>query len=142
MNPDAPLQGLGLQGKLLLVAVAVALGFVVVSMLRRRRLHEDYALVWLAMIAGMVVVVVSEQVLRLVTRLVGARYPASALTLISLAVIFVFLVLYSTRLSVLSDKVRDLAQEVALLRARLGEEEKQSPGSPAPGEVGDVRDQR
>jgi hypothetical protein len=128
MNPDAPLQGLGLQGKLLLVAVAVALGFIVISMLRRRRLHEDYALVWLAMIAGMVVVVASGWVLRLVTRLVGARYPASALTLISLAVIFVFLVLYSTRLSVLSDKVRDLAQEVALLRARLGEGEEQSPG--------------
>jgi hypothetical protein len=131
MNPDTPLQGLGFQGKLLLVAVAVVLGFVVISMLRRRRLHEDYALVWLAMIVGMVVVVASQEVLGLVTRLVGARYPASALTLISLAVIFVFLVLYSTRLSVLSDKVRDLAQEVALLRARSGEGEKQAPGTPA-----------
>ena len=115
MNPQTT-QSLSLQGRLLLVVVAVAMATLVVGMLRRRRLHEEYALVWLGMLAILLVVVVSERVLWMVTHLVGARFPASALTLLGLAVIFLFLILYSTRLSVLSDKVRDLAQELALLR--------------------------
>ena len=120
MNQEV-IRGLSSQGRVLLVVMAVVMAAVVVAMLRRRRLHEEYALVWLGMLAVMVVVVASERVLLLVTALVGARFPASALTLISLAVVFLFLILYSTRISVLSDKVRDLAQELALVRAELDE---------------------
>lgn len=132
MNQPQIIHGLGLQGRLLLVGVAVLMAAVVVAMLRRRRLHEEYALAWLAMLAVMLVVVLSPRMLWLVTRLVGAKFPASALTLISLAVIFLFLILYSTRISTLSDKVRDLAQELALLRAEW--ERSRPPQPPSPGE--------
>ena len=128
MPPDV-IRGMSLQGRLLLVAVALIMSAVVVHMLRRRRLHEEYALVWLGMLAVMLLVVASRWTLFLVTRLVGAKYPASALTLISLAVIFLFLILYSTRISVLSDKVVRLTQELAILRAE------REPG-PSPGPSG------
>jgi len=131
MNPDT-VRGLSTEGRILLVVVAVVLTAVVVSMLRRRRLHEEYALVWLALIVGMVVVTASDWVLWKVTALVGAKFPASALTLLSLAVIFFFLILYSTRISVLSDKVRDLAQELALVRAEL-EQARDETGEPKAG---------
>ena len=124
------IRGLSLQGRLLLVVVAATMAVVVVGMLRRRRLHEEYALVWLGMLLVMAVVVASEWMLFLVTRLVGARYPASALTLISLAVVFLFLILYSTRISVLSDKVVRLTQELAILKA---ERQEHAPPSPAEG---------
>jgi len=131
MNPDT-VRGLSTEGRILLVVVAVVLTAVVVSMLRRRRLHEEYALVWLALIVGMVVVTASDWVLWKVTALVGAKFQASALTLLSLAVIFFFLILYSTRISVLSDKVRDLAQELALVRAEL-EQARDETGEPKAG---------
>ena len=124
--PTEVIRGIGPQGRLLLVAVAFVMSAVVVHMLRRRRLHEEYALVWLGMLAVMLLVVASRGTLFLVTRLVGAKYPASALTLISLAVIFLFLILYSTRISVLSDKVVRLTQELAILRSER--EQGHSPG--------------
>ena len=134
MNPET-MRGLSTEGRILLAVVAVVMTVVVVSMLRRRRLHEEYALVWLALIVGMVVVMASEWLLWRVTALVGAKYPASVLTLISLAVVFFFLILYSTRISVLSDKVRDLTQELALVRAELA----QGGGETSEPEAGDGR---
>ena len=75
MNAET-MRGLSTEGRILLAVVAVVMTIVVVSMLRRRRLHEEYALVWLALIVGMVVVMASEWVLWKVTALVGAKFPA------------------------------------------------------------------
>jgi len=132
MHPLSP------QGQVVLAIIALLFALLLISMLRRRRLHAEYALVWLALVAGALVVVSSRSLLWRIAALVGAKYPASALTLISLAAIFLFLILYSTRISVLTDKVRDLAQELAIVRAELEETRGRlsEAGTPAEAEPG------
>ena len=93
---------------------------VVVELVRGRRLKERYALLWLA--TGVVLLVLSiwRGGLNTIAGWLGVTsYPPAVL--FAVATLFIFLVLlhYSTVLSKLTDDNVLLAQEIALLRARL-----------------------
>ena len=103
-------------------AAAAALLFVVLELIRSRRLRERYALLWLA--TGVVLLVLSlwRSGLNTIADWVGVTgYPPAVL--FAVAVLFILLVLldYSTVISKLSDQNTVLAQRLALLEQRLRE---------------------
>jgi len=105
------------------IAAAIAsalLILIVLELIRGRRLKERYALLWLA--TGLVLLVLSlwRGGLNTMAGWLGVQgYPPAIL--FAAAILFVIAVLlhYSTVLSRLTDDNVLLAQEVALLRARL-----------------------
>ena len=110
-------------------ALASALLLLVVfELIRRRRLRERYALLWLA--TGIVLLVLSawRGGLNTIAHWVGVRgYPPAVL--FAVATLFILLVLldYSTVISKLADQNTILAQRVALLEAELAESDRQAP---------------
>jgi len=104
-----------------IVALLVSLGLLIliVELVRRRRLREEYALLWLITAAGILILTLRFNWLMWLTRLIGADEPMS--TLFFFGVLFsMFISLhYSTRISQLNEQVKDLTQALALTQARL-----------------------
>ena len=107
---------------------------VVFEMVRRRRLMERYALMWLLSALVLTVVSAWPAGLRLISHALGIAYPPSALFFIALGFILLLLLHFSSAVSRLSDQTKLLAQRAALLEERLRrlegqEEERQARGT-------------
>jgi hypothetical protein len=101
------------------VVTALALAGMIVWLVRRRRLREEYALLWLAVAAVIVAVAVFSRALLWLTALIGAVDPTSTLFIFSLLFLLVVSLHFSVVNSRLKDQVRDLTQEIALLRREV-----------------------
>jgi hypothetical protein len=112
------------------VAAAIAAGvllLVIFELIRSRRLQERYALLWL--LTGLVIFVLAvwRGLLANIADLVGIAYPPSALFILASFFVLVVLLHYSTVISKLSDENRILAQRLALLEHRVGDDRNRSP---------------
>jgi hypothetical protein len=98
---------------------AVILLVVILELIRRRRLQERYALLWL--LTGIVILVLSawRGALSRLADLVGIAYPPSALFVLASFFVLIVLLHYSTVISKLSEQNTILAQRLALLEHRL-----------------------
>ncbi len=98
--------------------VASSLVFVV-FLVRRGQIRVKYALLWLSVGAGMVVLSVSPGVLDALSRQVGVAYPPTTLFLVAIVFLLLLSVHVSFELSRLEEQSRTLAEQLALLRAEL-----------------------
>jgi hypothetical protein len=101
------------------IALAVIVCVLIFELVRRKRLMERYAILWL--IAGVTVLVLGlwQGLLTTLSHAVGIYYPPSALFAVAFLFVLVMLVHFSMTVSRLSDQNKVLAQRLALLRQRL-----------------------
>lgn len=99
---------------LVLIFVLLLLIFVVEAV-RRSRLKERYALLWLGAAAGMLVLTAWRSLLDRVALFLGVLYGPSLLFLVALLFLLVILLHFSLVISEHRDKTRRLAQQLALL---------------------------
>ncbi len=97
-------------------AVLVVLG-VVIDLIRRRKLHERYALLWIVTGLVMLVLAVWRGALYRLADVAGVAYPPSALYMVAGLFVLIVLLHYSTVLSRLSEQNKTLAQRLALLES-------------------------
>ena len=101
---------------------SVALLLIVLDLIRRRRLRERYALLWLATGVVLLVLAAWRSGLNTIAGWVGVTgYPPAVL--FAVATLFILLVLldYSTVISKLHDQTTVLAKRIALLEQELRE---------------------
>jgi hypothetical protein len=103
---------------LAVIGTALMLG-VVLELVRRRRLVERYALLWMVVALVLLVLAVWTQLLSWLTKTVGIDVPANFLFLAAFGVGFVLLLHFSVATSRLSEETKILGQEVARLDAEL-----------------------
>ena len=101
---------------------SVLLLFVVLELIRSRRVRERYALLWLLTAVVLLVMSLWRQGLETISSLVGIAYPPSALFVLGFLFIVIVLLHYSTVISRLSDQNTILAQKLALLESRFSDE--------------------
>lgn len=102
------------------VASVVAL-VVILELVRRRRLREEYSLLWLATAVVMLVVGVWRDLLHGLASTVGIAYPPNLLFLLA-ALFLLFIQLYfSTVITKLTQENKEIAQQVALLRHEIAQ---------------------
>jgi hypothetical protein len=100
----------------------------VLELLRRRRLAEPYAILWLAASVVLLVLSVWDDLLDTLADAVGIRTPANALFVVGFGFVVILLLSFSSVISRLSRENKLLAQEIA----RLNDERGTRP-APAPG---------
>ena len=103
--------------------VGSALLFVfVLELLRRRRLAEPYAILWLIASVVLLVLSVWDDLLDSLAELVGIATPANALFVVGFGFVLVLLLSFSSVVSRLTRENKLLAQEIARLsRERDGD---------------------
>ena len=107
------------QVQLLSILVTAGLFGTVFELVRRRRLMERYALLWLFATAIMLALAVWRGALEKFSSLVGIAYAPSALFAIAFAFVLVLLLHFSLAISRLADQSKVLAQRVGMLQQQL-----------------------
>lgn len=101
-----------------IVASLLTLG-VVLETLRRRRLRERHAVIWLVLGALALAVSIFPQLLTHLAALLGVEIPTNLVFFVTILVLFLVCIQHSTELTRLEDKVRILAEKSALNELRL-----------------------
>jgi hypothetical protein len=123
-----------MESRLQVVAIvgAVALLLIVLELVRRRRLMERYALLWLFSAIVILALAIWQDALTVLARQMGIISAPNALFFVALGFILFLLLHFSAAMSRLSDQSKLLAQRHAILEERLRElEGAQEPGAEA-----------
>jgi hypothetical protein len=107
--------GLDSRVQIVAVVITVLLFGLVLELVRRRRLVERYALLWMLAAVALLVLAIWRDLLDIGSEFLGIAVPANALFLVAFAVVFVLLLHFSVVTSRLGDETKILAQEVARL---------------------------
>jgi hypothetical protein len=106
-----------LHQKIFAVIACLVTFVVILELLRRRRLKEEYSWLWLFTGLGMIVLVFWYDLLVLITDLIGAVTPTTTLFLFSILFLLLVSLHYSVIISKLTYQIKDLAQEIAILKS-------------------------
>lgn len=99
--------------------LALAIVALVVEMLRRKKLREKYAVLWLVVGVATLVLAAFPRLLNIVAELVGVQLPSNLLFTMSILMLLGVCLHLSWEISVVEDETRTLAEEVAILRAQV-----------------------
>ena len=104
--------------RILAIAGSLALLVFIVELVRRRRLKEEYSVLWVTTSLALLLLAIWVGLLRDLAHLIGAGSQASALYFFGIIFIVFLLLHFSVRVSNLERRVVVLLQEVALLNER------------------------
>src|SRR4051794_36071038 len=105
--------------QILIITVAVMLLVGVIELVRRRRLLERYALLWLLASVVLLGLAIWRGALDKIAESVGVAYPPNALFIVAFGFVLWMLLHFSVAVSRLSDQSKILAQRIALLEERM-----------------------
>ena len=100
--------------KILALVMAVGLLIFIIETVRRRRLREEYA--WLWVLIGIIILVLSlwEESLRAITGLLGIELPINTVFFFGLMFVVFINLHFSVKISQLTNQVKRLTQELAI----------------------------
>jgi hypothetical protein len=106
----------------ILIVVPVVMFSIVLEMVRRRRLREDYSLLWLGTFGVLVVLAIfRDMLLEPLARMMGIFDPRIALFVIWFGMLLLISLQFSAVLTKLALENKQAAQHIALLTARVRE---------------------
>lgn len=110
-----------MQTRLQIISILVSGGLFlfVFELVRRKRLLERYALLWLFAAAVLLGLSVWGDLLDRISKAVGVQYGPAALFAVALGFVVVLMLHFSLVISRLTDQNKILAQRVALLERRI-----------------------
>lgn len=111
-----------LQQRVLIFSVAVVLMVAIFELVRKRRLREEYA--WLWLLGGVMILTatfVPMEGLRVVANLMGSSNPPAAVFFLGFCATTFLCLQFSVRLSRMTEQIKNLGQKVSLLEASLQE---------------------
>mgnify|MGYP001594581958 CR=1 FL=1 len=102
------------QQKFFALLMGAGLFFVIIEMVRRRRLAEEYSFLWLFTGAGIIVLVIWYDLLEWLTLFIGAKAPTTTLFIFGLVFLMLINLHYSIKITKLTRQLKDLAQKIAM----------------------------
>jgi len=106
------------------VIVSGALLLLVIDLVRRRKLTEEYSFIWILCAVALLVLSLWRDILHVTARWLGVYYPPAVLLLVLIFFVFVASLYFSVVISGQRRQIERLVEEVALLDQRLREAEK------------------
>lgn len=107
--------------QILSVTISAVLLVVVLELVRRHRLTEEYSLVWIACATGLLGLSLWRDSLDLVARRLGIFYPPALLILALAFFVFVICLSFSMAISRQRQQIERLVEDLALLDAEVRE---------------------
>jgi hypothetical protein len=119
--PGSSNNGIETKAQIIAVIVTLAIFLLILDLVRRRRLAERYALLWMSAAAALLVLSVWTNGLDVIADAMGIQQPANAIFLLAFGVVFVLLLHFSVATTRLAEETKILAQESARLEQELRE---------------------
>lgn len=108
----------------IIVGVFVFLG--IIELVRQRKLREEYSWLWLLAGASILVLSSSYKFALIVSRIFGGILPSTILYLFAIIFLVLISLHFCVKISQLHDNVKNLAQEIALLKETTKDGEAQN----------------
>jgi hypothetical protein len=115
-----------LNQKIFASLLALLFLIIVIDLARRKKLRVEYSILWSLIAVVIAVLVFWYDSLVLITRMIGAVLPTTTLFIFGLMFLLFLNLHFSVKLSEMSEQVKNLAHEVALLTIRKGTKEESS----------------
>ena len=96
--------------------ISVVLVVLIVELVRRRKLREEYSWLWLSLSLAIFVLALWPGFLDFVTNLIGAVLSTSTLFFFALVFLMLITIQFSVEISSLRTQVKNLAQQLAILQ--------------------------
>jgi hypothetical protein len=100
--------------KILAALIGISLFVYIIQLVKKRKLMEEYAWLWLATGATIVVLSLWYDLLVGISEYIGGIFPSAVLFLFALIFLLLILLQMSVKISKLSVQVKNLAQKLAL----------------------------
>jgi hypothetical protein len=111
------------------IVVALVIGFgmliLIIDLVRRRKLREEYSWLWLLTIVVIIVLSISFRFLEWISSLIGAVVPSSTIFFLALLFLAFISLHFSVVVSKLTNRNIELAQRYAFLQSEVAELKKQ-----------------
>lgn len=91
----------------------------ILKLVKRKKLKEEYSLLWLAFGTIFIVLSIFKPLLEIVASIIGIVYAPAALLLILVISVFFILIQFSIVISKLAEGNKNLTQEVGILKAEI-----------------------
>ncbi|MCL5037640.1 MAG: DUF2304 domain-containing protein [Chloroflexi bacterium] len=109
------------QSKLFVLFAGIFLILLVLELVRRRKIREEYSVLWILTAITMFALAWWEGLLLFFTHLIGAVMNSSTIFFFGITFLGAICLHFSIKISQLTNQVKELAQEVAILRAEIEE---------------------
>ena len=110
-----PTERMPTETRVLVVVGSVFILALIVELVRRRRLKEEYSLLWILTAIALLVFASWYGLLLEVTELIGAVLPSTTLFFFGLVFVLLMLLHFSVRVSMLERRITALVQEIGLV---------------------------
>lgn len=107
--------------KITMIIICIFIFIYILDLVRRRKLREEYSWLWLLTSLSLFILVIKYSWLVAFSHMIGVVVPTSSLFLCALIFLMVLSVQFSIRISNLTNQVKNLVQENALLRDKIEE---------------------
>jgi hypothetical protein len=107
--------------QILAIAASIVLLLVVLELVRRRRLVEEYSLLWVLAALALIGVSLRRDLLDSTARWLNVHYPPAVLVLLLIFIVFVASLWFSVILSRQQQQIEKLIDETAILSAEIRE---------------------
>jgi len=108
-----------LRQKIFAISISILLFIVIIDLVRRRKLREEFSWLWLLIGAVTILLAGWYDLLKFITGIIGAVLPTTTLFLFSVIFLMVINLYYATKISKLHDHVKDLAQNIGILQMEI-----------------------
>ncbi|MEZ4866020.1 MAG: DUF2304 domain-containing protein [Caldilineaceae bacterium] len=120
-----------LEQKIIAIAFSLVLFAVILQLIRKHKLREEYALIWFAVSLVIVLFSLFDGILSYLAGLLAVVYAPTLVLVFGILFCVILLLAQTVMLSNQANRLRDLAQTIGLLEWRLHQlEERRSDGSP------------
>jgi len=112
---------MSLRIQLLAIGVGLGIGIFILELIRKKKLLERYALLWLAFTVVLLIISIWKDLLEKIASLMGIYYAASALFLIAFFCGLLLMLHVTVVISGLTEQNTILAQKIAMLEKKVDE---------------------
>jgi len=97
----------------------------IIYLVRKKRLREDYSLLWLFFGGVFLVLSVWRESLEYISKTIGVAYAPAAIFIILIMSLFMIMIQFSIIISKQSNQISTLAQEISFLKLKVFPNEKE-----------------
>ena len=119
MQPAYVSTGLQLRAQLFVVVLGLLVLLFVLNQVRRKKIREEYSLLWILSIAVLVLSATFIKSVEKLSHLVGIYYPPAFLFLVAILMVMVLQFHFSTVISTLREQNKNLTQDLGILEAEV-----------------------
>jgi hypothetical protein len=116
-----PLMDMTIHQKIFAVITVCIVFITIIELLRRRRLKEEYSWLWILTGIAMILMVAWYDLLVFISKLIGAIAPTTTLFIFAILFLLALSIHYSIIISKLSLQLKDLTQEITILKREIEE---------------------